>query len=202
MVADITSLSSVEAVLLALEEFDNKLDILVLSAAYNVRPKVGTISDADIQNSLTANLHWPILLLEHIVRKSLFQPSSRIVVLSSDRVRDPSPGASVFNASKAGAEALVRSWAVELPLSFPGTTVNAVSVGLTDTPGLRAFPPAVVEAVKAQRLKKVTVVEGGRMGYPEDVADVVCWLVSEKARWVSGSVVAANGGAEWIGGSS
>jgi 3-oxoacyl-[acyl-carrier protein] reductase len=49
---------------------------------------------------------------------------------------------------------------------------------------------------------KVKVVEGGRMGYAEDVADVVGWLVSEKARWVTGSVVAANGGAEWVGGSS
>jgi NAD(P)-dependent dehydrogenase (short-subunit alcohol dehydrogenase family) len=45
-------------------------------------------------------------------------------------------------------------------------------------------------------------VEGGRLGYAEDVADVVGWLVSEKSRWVTGSVVAANGGAEYVGGSS
>lgn len=180
----------------------NKLDILVLNAAYNARPKLGSASEADIQQSLTANLHWPIILMENLVRQSLFAPSSRIVIISSDRVRDPSPGSGIFNATKAGLEALTRSWAVELPLKFPGTTVNAVSVGLTDTPGLRAFPPAAVEALKEQRLKKVRVVEGGRIGYAEDVADVVGWLVSEKARWQTGSVVAANGGAEWIGGSS
>ncbi|KAF2682111.1 NAD(P)-binding protein [Lentithecium fluviatile CBS 122367] len=203
VVADITSLPSVGQILLTLEkEFDNKLDILVLNAGFNARPKLGSASEADITNSLTANLHWPIVLMENIVRQSLFNPSSRVVVLSSDRVRDPSPGSSIFNATKTGLESLARSWAIELPLSFPGTTVNAVSVGLTDTPGLRAFPAAAVEALKAQRLKKVKVVEGGRMGFAEDVADVVGWLVSEKARWVSGSVVAANGGAEWVGGSS
>ncbi|KAF1994803.1 NAD(P)-binding protein [Amniculicola lignicola CBS 123094] len=137
-----------------------------------------------------------------LVSGSHFSPSSRIVLLSSDRVRDPSPGSSIFNVCKAGFESLARSWALELPPHFPGTTVNAVSVGLTDTPGLRAFPAAAVEALKAARVPKVKVVEGGRMGWPEDVAEVVGWLCSERSRWVTGSVVAANGGAEWVGGSS
>lgn len=203
MVADITSLPSIEQVIQTLErEFDGKLDILVLNAAYNARPKLGTASETDIQNSLTANLQWPIALMENLVRLKLFNPNARVVVLSSDRVRDPSPGSAIFNATKAGLESLARSWAVELPLLFPGTTANAVSVGLTDTPGLRAFPAAAVEALKEVRLKKVTVVEGGRMGFAEDVADIVGWLVSEKSRWQTGSVVAANGGAEYVGGSS
>jgi 3-oxoacyl-[acyl-carrier protein] reductase len=203
VVADITSLSSTSQLLAALkQDFENKLDILVLNAAYNARPKLGSASEVDITSSLTANLHWPIVLIENLVQQSLFRPSARVVVISSDRVRDPSPGSSIFNATKTGLESLARSWAVELPLSFPGTTVNAVSVGLTDTPGLRSFPAAAVEALKAHRVKKVKVVEGGRMGFAEDVAEVVGWLVSEKARWVTGSVVAANGGAEFVGGSS
>jgi 3-oxoacyl-[acyl-carrier protein] reductase len=142
------------------------------------------------------------MLVENIVRQKIFNNNSRIVVMSSDRVRDPAVGSSLFNATRAAMEALTRSWAIELPLTFPGTTVNAVSVGLTDTPGLRRFPAQAVEALKAQRIPKVKIVEGGRMGYAEDVADVVGWLVSEKARWQTGSVVAANGGAEWVGGSS
>lgn len=200
VVADITSLASVGAVLQSLKkDFENKLDILVLNAAYNTRPRVGSASETDVQNSLTANLQWPIVLVENIVRHKLLRPSSRVVILSSDRVRDPSPGSSLFNATKAGLESLMRSWAIELPLTFPGTTVNAVSVGLTDTPGLRSYAPEVLQAVKEQRLPKVKVVEGGRMGYPEDVADIVGWLVSEKSRWQTASVVAANGGSEYLG---
>ena len=178
---------------------DRKIDILVLNAAINVRPRVGTASEADITSSLTGNLQWPILLVENLVRRGLFNSNARVIVISSDRVRDPSPGSAIFNATKAGLESLARSWALELPLTFPGTTVNAVSVGLTDTPGLRAFPAAAVEALMEARLKKVKVVEGGRLGYAEDVADVVGWLVSEKARWQTGSIVAANGGAEFVG---
>ncbi|KAH7398275.1 hypothetical protein BKA66DRAFT_407887 [Pyrenochaeta sp. MPI-SDFR-AT-0127] len=202
--ADITSLASIDTVLTALEKpFSSaKLDILVFNAAINVRPKLGSASTADIERSLTGNIQWPIVLVENVVSKQLLNQNARVVILSSDRVRDPSPGASIFNATKTALESLARSWAVELPLSFPGTTVNAVSVGLTDTPGVRSFPAAAVEALKAQRLKRVRVVEGGRMGFPEDIADVVGWLVSEKARWQTGSVVAANGGAEWVGGSS
>jgi 3-oxoacyl-[acyl-carrier protein] reductase len=194
---------SVGEVLGAIEkEFGNKIDILVLNAAHNTRPKLGQASEADIEKSLVGNLQWPIVLVENLVRHKVFNPNSRVVAISSDRVRDPSLGSALFNATKTGLESLARSWAIELPVAFPGTTVNAVSVGITDTPGLRAFPAAAVEALKAQRVPKVKVVEGGRMGFAEDVADVVGFLVSEKARWVTGSVVAANGGAEWIGGSS
>lgn len=203
LVADITSLPSIEAVLASLgRNFSNRVDILVLNAAYNVRPKLGSASNADITNSLVANLHWPIMLMENLVRQKSFNPNARVVVISSDRVCDPAPGTSLFNATKTGLESLARSWAVELPPKFPGTTVNAVSVGLTDTPGLRSFPPAAVAAMKAKRLGKVKIVEGGRIGHAEDIADVVGLLVSEKARWQTGSVVAANGGAEYVGGSS
>jgi 3-oxoacyl-[acyl-carrier protein] reductase len=126
--ADITSLPSIEDVLTALGRYftDKKIDILVLNAAHNTRPKLGSASEADITNSLTANLQWPILLVENLVRRKLFNNNSRLALLSSDRVRDPSPGASIFNATKAGLESLARSWALELPLTFPGTTVSHV----------------------------------------------------------------------------
>jgi 3-oxoacyl-[acyl-carrier protein] reductase len=200
IVADITSLASIGAILSSLKY--SKIHILILNASFDTRPRIGQASDSDIENSLVGNLHWPIVLVENLVRQKLFNNNSRIVTISSDQVRDPSAGSSLFNATKAGMEALTRSWAIELPLSFPGTTVNAVSVGLTDTPGLRKSPRDEVEALKKQLLPKVRVVDGGRMGFAEDVADVVGFLVSEKARWVTGSVVAANGGAEWVGGSS
>lgn len=202
--ADIFTLHSVRDVIGTLKQkFETpKVDILVFNAAYNARPRLGSASEADISKSLIGNLHWPIMLMENLVHGSLFNANARVVVISSDRVRDPAPGSSIFNATKAGLESLARSWAVELPLSFPGTTVNAVSVGLTDTPGLRSFPAAAVDALKQQRLVKVKVIQGGRMGFPEDVADIVGWLVSEKARWQTGSVVAANGGAEYVGGIS
>lgn len=134
----------------------------MINAAHNTRPKLCQASEADIEKPLIGNLHWPIVLLENLVRHAVFNPNYRIMTISSDRVRDPSPGSALFNATKTGLESLARSWALELPLTFPGTTVNAVSVGITDTPGLRAFPAAAVEALKTQRVPKVKVVSEGR----------------------------------------
>ncbi|KAF2019960.1 NAD(P)-binding protein [Aaosphaeria arxii CBS 175.79] len=201
--ADITSLTSIDTVLDALQTFPTpKLDTLVLNASYNVHPPLGTATPDDISKTLIANLHWPTQLVETLTRDNLFNPNARIVVISSDRLRLPRPGFSLYAVSKAGLEALVRTWAIELPLKFPGTTANAVSVGMTDTPLFRSYPRERQQAVIDEWMAKVKVVEGGRMGFPEDVADVVGWLVSEKSRWQTGSVVAANGGSVFVGGSN
>ncbi|KAH7116057.1 hypothetical protein B0J11DRAFT_116317 [Dendryphion nanum] len=202
VVADITSLASIDDVLKVLDrEFNGKLDILIINAAW-IRPANSSqTSEEEISNSLNANLKWPITLVEKFVKQKSFNSNSRVVVISSDRLRTPRPGMALYAVSKAGLEALARTWALELPLAFPGTTSNAVSVGLTDTPFFRDFPAERQKALQNEWLPKVKVVEGGRMGYPEDVADVVGWLVSEKSRWQTGSVVSANGGSEYIGGS-
>jgi NAD(P)-dependent dehydrogenase (short-subunit alcohol dehydrogenase family) len=129
-VADITSLSSIGSILTNLERHFNgqKIGILVLNASVNTRPRLGSASEADISSTLTANLHWPIVLVENMVRQALFEPNSRLVIISSDRVRDPSPGSGLFNATRAAMEALTRSWAIEFvlpslylssPLSLP-----------------------------------------------------------------------------------
>ncbi|KAF2199539.1 NAD(P)-binding protein [Delitschia confertaspora ATCC 74209] len=200
LVANIKVLLSTHAICEAIEnEFFGKVDILVLNASHNVRPKLGEATLDDIADSLTANIQWPAMLVEDLVRRNLFQYNSRVITISSDRVRSPNPGSAIYSASKSALESLTRSWAVELPLTFPGTTANAVSVGLTDTPQLREFPGEVVEKLKEEIVPKVRVQKGGRMGFAEDVSDVVGWLVSEKSRWVTGSVVAANGGAIFIG---
>ena len=129
--ADITSLPSIGQLITTIErDFNANIDILVLNAAYNVRPKIGTASEADILGSLTANLHWPVALVENLVHKKLFNEGARVVVMSSDRVRDPAPGSALFNATKAGLEALVRSWAIELPVAFPGTTDPPMNSGI------------------------------------------------------------------------
>jgi len=73
-----------------------------------------------------------------------------------------------------------------------GTTFNAVSVGFTKTDAYQRIPREVRTRLEEEDAKEVAV--GNRIGESEDVADVVGLLVSEKARWISGSVVDASGG--------
>ena len=102
--ADITSLSSVDTLLTALHDHFSGVQpsILVLNASHNARPRVGSASEDDITDSLTGNLHWPIMLMENLVRQGWFAWNSRVVVISSDRVRDPSPGSGLFKRNARG----------------------------------------------------------------------------------------------------
>ena len=86
-------------------------------------------------------------------------------------------------------DALTRVWAAEL--GPRGVTVNAVAPGLVDTAMLRAATaPMGEEAVKGM----VARTPLGRLGTTSDVADVVAFLASPDARWITGQVVEASGG--------
>jgi 3-oxoacyl-[acyl-carrier protein] reductase len=93
----------------------------------------------------------------------------------------------VYSATKSALDALTRVWAAEL--GPKGVTVNAVSPGPVDTAMLRGagFDEDVLKGVIARTPL-------GRLGVPSDVADVVAFLASTDARWVTGQVIESSGG--------
>lgn len=105
----------------------------------------------------------------------------RVVTVSSTQVRAPSAGRSLYAASKAAVELLSRTAAQEL--GARGITVNSVRVGPT-IPGPHSPVPADPAASPLERL-----------GQPQDVADVISFLVSDAARWITGQVITVDGGA-------
>jgi len=109
----------------------------------------------------------------------------RIINISSSTTRTWSPGYSIYAGSKSAIEQFTRSLSREL--GSRQITVNGVVPGLTDTDMIESYPAAVREgAAKATTL--------GRLGQPRDIADVVAFLASEDARWITGQMVVANGG--------
>jgi 3-oxoacyl-[acyl-carrier protein] reductase len=109
----------------------------------------------------------------------------RIINISSSTTRGWSPGYSIYGGSKSAIEQFTRSLSREL--GPRGITVNSVIPGLTDTDMISDYPQAVREAVA----KNTTL---GRLGKPQDIADVVAFLASDDARWITGQQVVANGG--------
>lgn len=118
-------------------------------------------------------------------------PGSRILAMTSAGSTRAMPSYGMVSAAKAALEAFVRQLAVEL--GPQGITVNALRAGVTDTAALRKIPGHEAMMATAEALNP-----GGRLTRPEDVAGLVGLLLDAKASWVSGSVIAVDGGEDVV----
>jgi len=109
----------------------------------------------------------------------------RIINISSVAAKVSLPNGAVYSASKAALDALTAGWAVDL--GARRITVNSVSPGLTETDMSAGVP---------DDFRKVMVSKTplGRIGKPEDIADVVAFVASDDARWVTGQIIDVSGG--------
>ena len=158
------------------------LDILVLNAGGGRGGLVTDQSVDQIDAQLALNLRATILASAEFARRTKSE-AGRIVFISSGMATHGAPGVSVGAAAKAGAEGFMRSMAQEL--GPRGITCNSVAPGCTRTEMIagQTWPDAVPPWTALRRL-----------GEPEDIADVVAFLASDEARWLTGLTLAANGG--------
>jgi len=123
--------------------------------------------------------------MQAVMRPMMKQRSGRIISISSVVGQMGNAGQANYAASKAGLIGLSKSLAREM--AGRNITVNVVAPGLIDTHMTRALP----ESVRAEWAAKVPL---GRFGTAEDVASAVCFLASDEAGYVTGQVLAVNGG--------
>ncbi len=165
------------------------LDIFVSNAATGaLQPAVDLSKEAW---KLTLETNARAFFLGAKLAQPLMTRGGTMVALSSLGSHRYIPGYTVVGASKAALESLVRSFAVEFA-PF-GIRVNCVSGGLVDTDALSHFP-AGEQMIKT--VKERTPL--GRIGHPEDLADVVGLLCTDEARWVTGQVLIADGGSSHL----
>jgi len=139
---------------------------------------------ADFDAVFATNARAGFLVLREGARR--VRDGGRLVAVSAGFTATRQPGTGLYAASKAALEQLVRVLAVEL--GPRQVTVNSVLPGPVRTDGLASLPPAVIDRMIAE-------VPLGRLGEPEDIADIVGFLVSHEARWVTGQSIHAGGGA-------
>jgi NAD(P)-dependent dehydrogenase (short-subunit alcohol dehydrogenase family) len=190
VVADVTDEAAVEA---AVETVARELgaapDVLVSSAGvYRVEPLLETAA-GDWDAVLAVNLRGTFLVARAVVRR-LAGAGGAIVNLSSMAavVADASEPTGHYNASKAGVIALTRQMAAEwAPL---GVRVNAVCPGVIDTPMLRLMDDP---AAGARYLRESVPL--GRLGRADEVAELILFLASDAASYITGAAVPVDGGA-------
>jgi NAD(P)-dependent dehydrogenase (short-subunit alcohol dehydrogenase family) len=181
---NITSEKEVEALFKTVVSKKENIDILVNNAGIIKDNMIHKMTLDDFDAVIDTNLKGTWLMCREAAKLMKVQKSGRIVNISS-RAWLGNPGQSNYSASKAGIIGFTRVLALEL--GRHNVLVNAVAPGLIDTPLTQSLPADVLEKlINAQPTKTI--------GMPEDIANAVSFLVSEKTRFITGQVIYVDGG--------
>ena len=161
------------------------LDILVNNAGITRDNLIMKMSEEDFDAVINANLKGCFNTIKAVSRQMLKQRSGRIINITSVSGILGNAGQANYAASKAGVIGLTKTMAREL--ASRGITVNAVAPGFVDTDMTQVLSDSVEEAATAQ-------IPLGRFGKPEDIANMVAYLASEKAAYITGQIISVDGG--------
>ena len=182
---DVTDQTAVERLPGGIVQRHGRLDILVSNAGIARDQLLMRMKRDDWDVVINTNLTATFSLAQAAIRPMLKQRSGRIIAISSVVGQTGNAGQSNYAASKAGLIGFAKALAREV--ASRGITVNVVAPGMIDTDMTRAI------AEKAQ-IDWATQIPLGRAGTPEDVAAAVCFLASDEAAYITGHVLAVNGG--------
>jgi glucose 1-dehydrogenase len=167
------------------------LDIAVANAAMSIREPVIEADWDHVERVLQVSqfgvFHTCQLAARQMVRQvDAGRPGGKIVIISSILEELPAPGSGAYNMAKAAINHLGRTMAAEL--ACHRINVNMVNPGWIDTPGERRYASQEELAAAGARIP------WGRLGTPEDVGQVVAFLVSDEADYVTGATLRVDGG--------
>src|SRR4051794_10453558 len=167
-----------------LQEF-GRVDILVNNAGVTRDGLLMRMSPDDWDTVLNTNLKGAFNFVQAVQRSMIKQRSGRIINITSVIGLIGNAGQANYAASKAGLIGFTKSVAREL--ASRGITVNAVAPGLIETD----MTSVLSEEIRKNILSKVPL---GSLGQPDDIANMVAFLASSEARYITGQVLAVDGG--------
>ena len=171
----------------------DRLDVLVLNAGISKAARIADYTVEDFDNLFATNVRSPFFLVQQLL--PVLGEGSNIVLLSSATARTvvgkpglENPSILAYASTKGAIETLVKHWAAILGPC--GVRVNAIAPGVIDTD--------MSNFAKTEAGREVTLGMQAlkRIGKPEDIADVVAFIASDAARWITGASIPVDGGSK------
>ena len=178
--ADLSQVSDARRLVSETGKQFGRLDILVNNAGMFMPKALVDTTEADFDHIMAVNAKGPYFAMQEAA--SVLRDGGRIVNISTDGTHMNFPGATAYLGSKGALKQYTRGLAHEL--APRGITVNTVSPGFTET------------GMMTEELRPMgsQMSPFKRLGVPKDIADVVAFIVSEEARWLTGQNIHAGGG--------
>ncbi len=183
--ADASDPAGAKALTDAALSLSGRIDILVNNAGITRDGLLLRMSEEAFAAVIDTNLKGAFLMIKAVYRTMMRQKYGRIISISSVVGLHGNAGQANYAASKAGLIGLTRSAAKEL--AARGVTVNAVAPGLIDTDMTAVLPGAAKDAI-------LSSIPAARAGTPADVAKAVAFLAGDDAAYITGQVLAVDGG--------
>ncbi|HVQ43296.1 MAG TPA: 3-oxoacyl-ACP reductase FabG [Vicinamibacterales bacterium] len=182
---DVTDAAGVDAAVAGIMAGKGRIDILVNNAGITRDTLMLRMKRDDWDAVLQTNLTAAFTSVQAVLKPMIKQRSGRIINITSVVGQSGNAGQANYAASKAGLIGFTK--AVALEVASRNITVNAVAPGLIDTDMTRALAEGAHEEWAARIPLK-------RLGTPDDVANAVVFLASDEAAYITGHVLAVNGG--------
>jgi len=189
--ADVSDANAVQQMVDFATSRFGRIDILVNNAAISTQADLVQETEANWEKVIRTNLKGPFLCCQKIAPAMIKAKNGRIVNISSICSFQAWRNALAYSVSKAGLNMLTKTLAREL--ACHNITVNAIAPGPVDTAMLkRDLKTQEREAIR----QKIPL---GRLGKPEDIAELVAFLASPAASWITGEIITIDGGYTIVG---
>lgn len=195
MVADLTEPGEPDRLVAAALEGLGSLDMLVGNTGGGPPGGFADTTVADAREGFERMLLPQLATMTAAIPALRQSDSGRIVVLTARSILEASPELALSSVFRSGVAAAARSLAIELA---PNVTVNVVVPGQFDTGALQRFEHAIATETGADmetlRAAHVAAIPAGRLGQPTDIADLVTFLCSPRAGYITGATIRIDGG--------
>lgn len=182
--ADLSSVPAIRTLVAETADWRGRLDILVNSAGNAEFAPIAEMTESAFDSLFALNVKGVFFCLQEASR--ILKDDGRIINISSGITISGSAGGAAYGGAKGAVEQFTLAAAKEL--GGRRITVNTVSPGVTDTDLLhRVIDEQTVKAIAAGSPL-------GRVGQPDDIAEIVAFLATDSARWITGQNIRANGG--------